>query len=58
MEKNPKTCGNSADVHGIYFCRILHVPCVRARKCALQISEEMADALKELLLDDRAEVSK
>lgn len=49
MERNPKECGSSACVGGVYFCRIACIPCVRCKKCAQETIKDMARAMNEIM---------
>lgn len=53
MERNPRECGNSACVGGVYICRIACIPCEKARKCALETIEDMTEALASVIRADQ-----
>lgn len=50
MVREPRKCGNSTCVGGIYICRIMCIPCVRVQKCALEGIKDMAEAVKHAML--------
>lgn len=56
MEKEPRKCGNSACVGGVYFCRIACIPCVRCKKCALDMVKDMAEETKGAMMKGKSHV--
>lgn len=49
MEKNPERCGQSNCIDGIYICRLLCIPCARAKKCALDTANELSDLIMDMV---------
>lgn len=56
MEKNPERCGQSNCIDGIYICRLLCLPCARAKKCALDTAEELSDLIANMVQIRRREM--
>lgn len=47
--RNPKKCGCSVDVYGVYVCRAQVLPCGAVRKCPIYEGNDMLDALKQAI---------
>lgn len=54
MERNPKECGSSACIGGVYFCRIACIPCVRCKKCTQETIKDMVKAMNDVMNGHRS----
>lgn len=43
--KDPKICGDSININGVYICRLECLPCSRVEGCAKSKAEALVDAL-------------
>lgn len=43
--KDPKICGDSVNINGVYICRLECLPCSHIEGCAKSKSEALVDAL-------------
>lgn len=58
VAREPRKCGNSTCVGGIYICRIMCIPCVRAKKCALETVKDMVRETKRAMQKGNGHVDK
>lgn len=49
-KKNPKKCGNSVSIDGIYICKLELLPCMRVKQCPESV--DFAELFKNLFSDD------
>lgn len=47
--KDPKKCGESIDLAGIYICRLENTPCLRVDGCAEDHVQEFVKAMAEAI---------
>lgn len=47
--KNPKKCGKSLALVGIYICRLENIPCLMVDGCAEDRVREFVEAMSEVI---------